>query len=38
MHSYVNNTLDEWERITKGRGPRLIAVDEVAGTVEMTKI
>jgi hypothetical protein len=35
--SYVNNALDEWERMIGGRGPRLIAVDEVAGAVKMTE-
>jgi hypothetical protein len=35
--SYVNNALDEWERITGGQGPRLISVDEAAGTVKMTE-
>jgi hypothetical protein len=34
---YVNNALDEWEDEGGGRGPRLVAVDEVEETVRMSR-
>jgi hypothetical protein len=34
---YVNNVLDEWEDDGGGRGPRLVAVDEVEETVRMSR-
>jgi hypothetical protein len=32
---YLNSTFDAWERELIGRGPRLVSVDEIAGTVRM---
>ena len=34
---YVNKALDEWEDEGGGRGPRLVAVDEVEETVRMSR-